>query len=95
MNAGYAVGVAGLVCFLPLMRARPNTRLGTLETYEVLNISESTRNVVLTAPGRGFGGFGNGPRGGGGGGGSGGRSFESAPMPRAPPQMLPDGALPD
>ena len=88
MNAGFAVGVAGLVCFLPLARARANARVGELDSYDVIAIAEATRNVVLSTPGR----FGHRPRVSGSGGGVGGgergerRAFGDAPpRPLRPP----------
>ena len=53
VNGGYAVGIAGLVVFLPSSRASLNTvkKLGVLQPFFVLSIDERNGpNVVVGDP---------------------------------------------
>ncbi len=51
VNGGYAVGIAGMVGFLPSGRTRSKTvsSLGTLQQFEIIALTEATRNVVVGA----------------------------------------------
>lgn len=49
VNAGYAVGIGGLVAFLPSSRVYREMRVGELLDFKILSTIEDTRNVVLTA----------------------------------------------
>ena len=56
VNGGYAVGVAGLVCFLPNATARGSRDggsappAGELMSFKIINITEAIRNVILAGP---------------------------------------------
>jgi len=53
VNKGYAVGIAGIVAFLPSSRARLNTikRIGALQPFYVLSVNQSHGiNVVVADP---------------------------------------------
>ena len=89
VNGGYAVGVAGHICFLPQREIRPYKGqsvppLGDLLQFRILQITETTKNVVLTGPHsssadskrpKAWAGRGNFGGGGGGGGASGRAAF--------------------
>jgi hypothetical protein len=51
VNGGFAVGLAGLVAFLPAGRARQAVAApaGSLQLFEVVALTDETRNVVLSA----------------------------------------------
>ena len=50
LSGGYAVGVAGLVCFLPNRATTPATarRIGELQDFKVVQMNPARNNVVLT-----------------------------------------------
>lgn len=50
VNKGYSVGIAGLVCFLPITQCMYQTaaRVGVLQPFYVQNVREDIRNVVLS-----------------------------------------------
>lgn len=55
INGGYAVGIAGHVCFLPTRETKPYKGksvppTGELIPFKILNITESIKNVILTGP---------------------------------------------
>eukprot|EP00951_Prasinocladus_malaysianus_P010273 scaffold75299_cov25-Prasinocladus_malaysianus.AAC.2 len=54
VNGGYAVGIGGLVAFLPASRASLNTvkKLGVLQPFYVIMLDESSNpvNVVISDP---------------------------------------------
>lgn len=49
LSGGYAVGVAGLVCFLPAQACHPSTasRIGQLQEFNITGMNKSRNNVVL------------------------------------------------
>ena len=50
VNAGFAVGLAGYVAFLPLGRSRTTgTTVGQLRSFEVVSLNKETRNIVVGA----------------------------------------------
>jgi hypothetical protein len=50
VNAGFAVGLAGLVAFLPRFKAPHRLRIGQLDWFEVVALNQDTRNVVVGSP---------------------------------------------
>mmetsp|Transcript_31113 Transcript_31113/g.79876 ORF Transcript_31113/g.79876 Transcript_31113/m.79876 type:complete len:299 (-) Transcript_31113:115-1011(-) len=52
VNGGYAVGIGGLVAFLPLSRASMATvkKLGVLQPFHVLSLDEAKMNAVVSDP---------------------------------------------
>ena len=55
MNGGYAVGIAGLVAFLPNQcvrpfRGSPEPPAGELLPFKILGVTESIKNVILVGP---------------------------------------------
>jgi hypothetical protein len=51
VNGGFAIGIAGMVCFLPAGRSRHRSAssVGALQAFEVIALTEATRNVVVGA----------------------------------------------
>ena len=61
VNGGYAVGIAGLVAFLPNQcvrphRGSPEPPAGELLPFKILGVTESIKNVILVGPMTGGGG---------------------------------------
>jgi hypothetical protein len=55
VNGGYAVGIAGLVAFLPNQcvrpfRGSPEPPAGELLPFKILGVTESIKNVILVGP---------------------------------------------
>lgn len=50
VNAGFSVGLAGLVAFLPRFKAPHRLRIGQLDWFEVVALNQDTRNVVVGSP---------------------------------------------
>lgn len=55
VNGGYAVGIAGLVCFLPNQCVRPHEGsneppAGELLPFKILGLTEDIKNVILMGP---------------------------------------------
>ena len=55
VNGGYAVGIAGLVCFLPNQCVRPyegsnEPPAGELLSFKILGLTEDIKNVILMGP---------------------------------------------
>mmetsp|Transcript_8555 Transcript_8555/g.15457 ORF Transcript_8555/g.15457 Transcript_8555/m.15457 type:complete len:288 (-) Transcript_8555:93-956(-) len=52
VNGGYAVGIGGLVTFMPLSRASYSTvkKLGVLQPFHVLTLDETAMNAVVSDP---------------------------------------------
>ena len=50
VNGGFAVGLAGLVAFMPRFKAPHRLRVGHLDWFEVMAVNPDTRNVVVASP---------------------------------------------
>jgi hypothetical protein len=52
LTGGFAVGVAGLTCFLPATRCSPvmASKIGELQDFKIMAMSPAKNNVVLTDP---------------------------------------------
>ena len=50
VNGGFAVGLAGLVAFMPRFKAPRTPRVGHLDWFEVMAVNPDPRNVVVASP---------------------------------------------